>query len=186
MNLDELYHTLKDRYQVEQEEKVAKEEAAKKEVEKNREELKSLITAIISTVRYEIENNMIEALYEAYKEARQKNTRAKKNPTVIICYLDENGIQFKVDINGYCSKIFEHHFDFDIMRQYKNNLIKSYKEKLREDECDETLYFSLDDNIVTFTEGNYCREFLVDVKEIFPNASVRYGNNACNMKFKLD
>lgn len=181
MKLTEMYESMQHRYDMDaEEERKAKNEAVKRANE-NKMKLKSLLEELINTVRYEIENNMQEEIYEKFWHLRHLHPRIKKLKTSLICEMSEIGFYLTVCVNGYkciydADKIWHDEVNmtskFEIVKQFKQHLIDNYN--AREDSIELTLEFSLNDNTVTFIwKFSGCDfRFKNDLQEILPEGAV--------------
>lgn len=187
MKLKEMYEDMQKRYDADaDEERKAKEDAAKK-ANDNKKKLRSLLEELIHTVRYEIENNLQEEIYEKFWHLRQSHPRIKNLKISLICELTEEGFYLTVCVNGYkciydyedeeADKIWHDEVNmtskFEVVKQLKQHLIDNYN--AREENIELVLEFSLNDNTVTFTWKFYgweCR-FKDDLQEILPEGTVR-------------
>lgn len=187
MKLNEMSNALQERYQLEQDKKRKEEETTKKEAKRANDELKVLITDLIHSIQYELENNLTDTVYEAYENACNR-VSGKKEDITICCWLEDNCIEFCVRINGYRSDVFTHSLGFCGGRDLDGHLARNYGVEQGFNIFVE-LFFSLSKNTVTLCISGIenLRSAINDLKKIFPDASVRKvnGEGALTIKFKL-
>lgn len=181
MKLEDLYQSLQERYPVEQEKKRLAEQKFKEEVRKG-------ILAIVDSARFVIEGYQDE-LYEAYEKI-QNDIKAysceKNDKKVYVLFRFENdAVRPFVCINDFDRACVGYFSLKSNVETHLNNLLSKYgSDTYLEIKFNDELVFDLKDSFISISifaerkangvfdneEVNIIKKFILDVKEMFPNA----------------